>query len=67
MAQEIQGQMQELVSGYVHTDEKSKNGNGFKNQSIAVLIPEDKYNLVEFFALLIKVDKRINPHLYKFT
>jgi len=26
---------------------------------------EDKHNLVDFFALLIKVDKRINPELYK--
>ncbi len=29
------------------------------------LNPEDKRNLVGFFALLVKVDKRINPHLYK--
>ncbi len=34
-----------------------------KNQE--KLTPEDKRNLVGFFALLIKVDKRINPHLYK--
>ena len=27
--------------------------------------PQDKTNLVGFFALLIKVDKRNNPHLYK--
>jgi hypothetical protein len=25
---------------------------------------DDKRNLVGFFALLIKVDKRVNPHLY---
>ena len=29
------------------------------------LSPEDKRNLVGFFDLLIKVDKRINPALYK--
>lgn len=29
------------------------------------LTPDDKRNLVNAFALLIKVDKRINPHLYK--
>jgi len=29
------------------------------------LTPDDKRNLVGFFALLIKVDKRLNPHLYK--
>ncbi len=27
--------------------------------------PEDKRKLVGFFALLIKVDKRINPALYE--
>jgi hypothetical protein len=30
-----------------------------------LLTPEDKSQLVGFFALLIKVDKRINPHLYQ--
>lgn len=29
------------------------------------LTQEEKDNLVGFFALLIKVDKRINPELYK--
>ena len=29
------------------------------------LSPEDKRNLVGFFDLLIKVDKRINPALYQ--
>lgn len=29
------------------------------------LLPEDKRNLVGFFDLLIKVDKRINPTLYQ--
>lgn len=27
--------------------------------------PEEKRNLVGFFELLVKVDKRINPELYK--
>jgi hypothetical protein len=26
---------------------------------------EAKQNLLEFFSLLLKVDKRANPHLYK--
>ena len=26
---------------------------------------EEKNNFVGFFALLVKVDRRINPHLYK--
>jgi hypothetical protein len=26
---------------------------------------EVRQNLLEFFSLLIKVDKRVNPHLYK--
>jgi hypothetical protein len=26
---------------------------------------EDQQNLVGFFELLLKVDKRVNPHLYK--
>lgn len=29
------------------------------------LSPEDRRNLVGFFALLIKVDKRTNPALYQ--
>jgi len=29
------------------------------------LSPEDRRNLINFFALLMKIDKRINPHLYK--
>jgi len=29
------------------------------------LTPEDECNLVGFFALLLKVDKRINPEFYK--
>lgn len=29
------------------------------------LNPEDKRNLIGFFALLVKVDKRINPALYQ--
>jgi len=34
------------------------------NKKLNNLSPEDKRNLVGFFALLIKVDKRINPALY---
>jgi len=26
---------------------------------------EEKQRIVGFFALLLKVDKRVNPHLYK--
>lgn len=29
------------------------------------LNPDARSNLVGFFALLLKVDKRVNPHLYK--
>lgn len=35
-----------------------------KLEKLRNLSPEDKRNLVGFFALLIKVDKRINPALY---
>ncbi len=31
----------------------------------ATLTADDKRNLVGLFALLIKVDKRVNPHFYK--
>lgn len=37
-----------------------------RKESLVILRPEDKYNLVGFFALLIKVDKRINPNFYKY-
>lgn len=36
-----------------------------KSSQLLDLNPEDKQNLVGFFALLIKVDKRINPDLYQ--
>jgi len=39
--------------------------NNNKNESAIVLKLEDKNSLVGFFALLLKVDKRINPSLYK--
>ena len=29
------------------------------------LSPEERRNFVGFFELLLKVDKRVNPHLYK--
>lgn len=37
-----------------------------KNSGL-ILSSQDKGNLVGFFELLIKVDKRINPHLYQKT
>lgn len=36
-----------------------------KNPKMLDLSPEDKRNLTGFFALLIKVDKRVNPALYQ--
>lgn len=36
-----------------------------ENPKMLDLSPEDKRNLVGFFALLIKVDKRVNPALYQ--
>lgn len=42
---------------------------GKENQSespkLLDLSPDAKSNLVGFFVLLLKVDKRVNPHLYK--
>lgn len=35
-----------------------------KSSKLLDLTPEDRRNLVGFFALLIKVDKRISPALY---
>ncbi len=35
---------------------------GFKMKNLPL---EDKHRLVGFFALLIKVDKRVNPALYQ--
>jgi len=36
-----------------------------KSTELLNLTPEDRRNLVGFFALLIKVDKRINPTSYE--
>lgn len=36
-----------------------------KKNKIANLTTEDRRKLTAFFELLIKVDKRINPNLYK--
>ncbi len=36
-----------------------------ENRKLMDLIHEDKHNLVSFFVLLMKVDKRINPALYQ--
>ena len=35
-----------------------------KSRALKNLSQEDKRNLVEFFTLLIKVDKRVNPSIY---
>ena len=35
-----------------------------KLQKLRDLSPEERRNLVGFFALLLKVDKRVNPSLY---
>jgi hypothetical protein len=42
------------------SEEQAKRNFKMKN-----LPPEDRSKLVGFFALLIKVDKRINPALYQ--
>jgi len=34
-----------------------------KNEDVKV--QNDEKNLIDFFALLLKVDKRVNPHLYQ--
>ena len=41
--------------------------NQTKNPKLLDLNPEDKRNLVSFFELLLKIDKRVNPDLYKLT
>ncbi len=33
-------------------------------ETLLNLSPEEKRNFVGFFELLLKVDKRVNPHLY---
>lgn len=38
---------------------------GGKIEPLADLSFEDKQNLISFFELLIRVDKRINPDLYE--
>lgn len=35
-----------------------------KSNELEKLSPEERRNLVGFFALLLKVDKRVNPSLY---
>ena len=39
--------------------------NNEKKSKIAGFNPEDKRNLVGFFELLMKVDRRVNPHIYQ--
>lgn len=36
-----------------------------RSSKLLDLTPDDKRNLVGFFALLVKVDKRINPAIYQ--
>ena len=43
----------------------SKSVNTHKDWSVKDLSDEEQKNLLGFFALLIKVDKRLNPNLYK--
>lgn len=38
---------------------------GKRINSISKWTEEESRNIVGFFELLLKVDKRINPHLYK--
>jgi hypothetical protein len=35
-----------------------------KSKRLEDLSPEERRNLVGFFSLLVKVDKRVNPSLY---
>jgi len=36
-----------------------------RDWSVATLEPDEKRNLLGFFDLLLKVDRRVNPNLYK--
>lgn len=36
-----------------------------RNDILENLQPQEKQQFVDFFQLLLKVDKRVNPHLYK--
>lgn len=36
-----------------------------RDWSVATLDPDEKHNLLGFFDLLLKVDRRVNPNLYK--
>lgn len=36
-----------------------------KSLKLLDLTPDDRRNLVGFFALLVRVDKRVNPALYQ--
>ena len=44
------------------SDKKEQLQNSGKLDNLSA---EDKRNFVGFFELLLKVDKRVNPHLYK--
>lgn len=45
--------------------EKDKKEISKPDWSLKTLSEIERKNLLGFFALLLKVDKRINPHLYK--
>lgn len=45
-------------------DKKEQSQNGQKLQNLSL---EERRNFVGFFELLLKVDKRVNPHLYKLS
>ena len=44
--------------------EASDKENQVESSKLMDLNPEDKRNLVGFFELLLKIDKRVNPDLY---
>jgi len=50
------------MSGKANT--KKEQAQTLDNWSVKTLDEEARRNLVGFFALLLKVDKRNNPHLY---
>ena len=45
--------------------EASEKENQIESSKLLDLTPEDKRNFVGFFELLLKIDKRVNPDLYK--
>lgn len=53
-----------LLDESISKNEKLVESSKDRKESLVILRPEDKYNLVGFFALLLRVDKRNNSHLY---